>query len=101
MFSDPQSTLHIVLAISAAFLTIFLSVALIYVILILRDVSKMLDRVRETVDAVNSFVLRPVALATSIVDHLRPVIESLMERHSARKAKSEGREKRGRGQRDE
>lgn len=99
MFTDSQSTLQIILAISAAFLTIFLSVALIYVILILRDVNKMLDRVRETVEAVNTFVLKPVSLATSIVDHLRPVIESLMERHNARKERAES--KKGRGHKGE
>ncbi|MEK7524137.1 MAG: hypothetical protein AAB588_03845 [Patescibacteria group bacterium] len=80
MLADPQSTLYIVLAVAVALLTIFLCVTLIYLILILRDVNKMLEKIRETVERVNTFILKPVSLASSIVDHVRPLIESALER---------------------
>mgnify|MGYP001571449956 CR=1 FL=1 len=82
MFSDPQSTLYIVLSIAVALLTIFLCVTLIYLILILRDVNRMLEKVRDTVDRVNAFVIKPVSLAASIVDHVRPMIEAALERRA-------------------
>lgn len=87
MFTDSQTTLYIVLSIAVALLTIFLCVTLIYLILILRDLSKMLEKIRETVDRVNAFILKPVSLASSIVDHVRPLIESALERRGESKKK--------------
>jgi len=89
MFTDSQTTLYIVLTIAIALLTIFLCVTLIYLILILRDVNKMLEKVRDTVERVNTFILKPVSLASSIVDHVRPLIETALERR--------GEHKKGRG----
>lgn len=85
MFSGSQTTLYIVLTIAIALLTIFLSVTLIYLILILRDVSKILEKVRDTVDRVNAFIIKPVSLAASIVDHIRPLIEAVLERREGHK----------------
>ncbi|MEK7172023.1 MAG: hypothetical protein AAB739_03885 [Patescibacteria group bacterium] len=82
MFGDTQTTFYIVLTIAIALLTVFLCVTLIYLILILRDTSKMLEKVRETVDKVNMFILKPVSLASTIVDHIRPFIESALEKRS-------------------
>lgn len=87
MFADSQTTLYIVLSIAVALLTVFLCVTLIYLILILRDASKMLEKIRETVDRVNAFILKPVSLASSIVDHVRPYIESALERRGESKKK--------------
>ncbi|MBI2638441.1 hypothetical protein HYW83_02520 [Candidatus Peregrinibacteria bacterium] len=87
MFASSQSTLYIVLTIAIALLTIFLCVTLIYLILILRDASKMLEKIRETVERVNSFILKPVSLASSIVDHVRPYIEAALERKGGGESK--------------
>ncbi len=80
MFTDSQTTLYIVLTIAIGFLTIFLCVTLIYLILILRDASKVIEKIRDTVDKVNSFILKPVSLVSSIVDHIRPLLEAALER---------------------
>lgn len=80
MFGDSQTTLYVVLTIAIGLLTIFLCVTLIYLILILRDTSKMLEKVRDTVERINTFILKPVSLASTIVDHVRPLIESALER---------------------
>lgn len=82
MPADPKTTLYIVLTIAIALLTIFLCVALVYTILILRDSSKMLEKVRDTVEKVNTFILKPVSLASSIVEHVRPLIEAALERRA-------------------
>ncbi|MBP9718323.1 hypothetical protein KBD59_03435 [Candidatus Gracilibacteria bacterium] len=78
--ADNQQTLYLVLSISVAILTIVLSVAIIYLIFILRDSSKVVERVRETVDRVNNMIIKPVTLVGSIVDHVRPLIESAINR---------------------
>lgn len=83
MFTDSQTTLYIVLTIAIALLTIFICVTLIYLILILRDASKVIEKVRDTVEKVNTFILKPVSLATTIVEHVRPLIESVLERRTA------------------
>lgn len=80
MFTDSQTTLYIVLTIAIGLLTIFLCVTLIYLILILRDASKVIEKIRDTVDKVNSFILKPVSLVSSIVDHIRPLLEAALER---------------------
>lgn len=80
MFVDSQSTLYLVSSVAIALLTIFLCVTLIYLILILRDASKVIEHVRGTVDKVNAFIIKPVSLAATIVDHVRPLIEGLFER---------------------
>lgn len=85
MFSDSQTTLYVVLTVAIALLTIFLCVTLIYLILILRDVNKMLEKMRETVERVNTFILKPVSLASSIVDHVRPLIEAALEKRGERR----------------
>lgn len=80
MYIDPQSTLYVVASISIGILTIFLCVTLVYLILILRDASKVIENVRITVDKVNDFIIKPVSLASSIVDHVRPIIEGILVR---------------------
>lgn len=80
MFTDSESTLYIVLTIAIALLTIFLCVTLIYLILILRDANKMFEKIRDTVERVNSFIIKPVSLISSIVDHIKPLIEGALER---------------------
>jgi uncharacterized protein YoxC len=84
LFENPQETLFIVLAISVAILTIFLAVVLIYLILVLRDASKILDKTRDVVEKVNNFVVKPVKLASNIFEHIRPMIERLVEQASSR-----------------
>lgn len=80
MLLNTNTTFYIVLTVAIALLTVFLSVTLIYVILILRDVNKVVEKVRDTVDRINTFILKPVSLASSIVDHIRPLIEAALER---------------------
>lgn len=82
MPTDPRATFYIILSIAIALLTVFLCVTFIYLILILRDTSKMLEKVRGTVEKVNSFILKPVGIATTIIEHVRPLIESALERRA-------------------
>lgn len=87
MFADSQTTFYIVLTIAIALLTVFLCVTLIYLILILRDCSKMLEKIRETVDRLNAFIIKPVTLAATIMDHVRPLIEATLAGRGTKKKK--------------
>lgn len=80
MFADPKSTLYTILTVAIGLLTIFLCVTLIYTILILRDASKMTEKMRSTIDRINQFVIKPISLASAVVDHVRPLIEAALER---------------------
>ncbi|MEK9132651.1 MAG: hypothetical protein AAB606_03035 [Patescibacteria group bacterium] len=90
MFTDSQTTLYIVLTISIALLTVFICVTLIYLILILRDASKTIEQIRDTADKVNSFVLKPVSLISSVVDHIKPLLESALERRMEQSRRKKG-----------
>lgn len=82
MFVDSQSTLYLVSSLAIALLTIFLCITLVYLIFILRDASKVIEHVRDTVDKVNDFIIKPVTLAATIVDHIKPLVEGLFNRGS-------------------
>ena len=78
IFGTPQETLYMVLAIAVALLTIFLCVALIYLILVLRDASKITEKSRNIVETVNNFVVKPVHIASMVIDTVRPVVERIL-----------------------
>lgn len=86
-----QENLYLILGVSVGFLTIFICVALIYLILVLRDASKILDKTRDTVEKINMIVVKPVKLVATIVEHVRPMVykalEGVRKRANARKGK--------------
>lgn len=78
MFADSQSTLYVVLSIAVALLTVFLCVTLIYLILILRDTNKIIEKVKDTTEKINAFVIKPISMASSVMEHVRPLIEAAL-----------------------
>lgn len=85
MFGSSQDILFTILAVAIALITIFLCVTLIYLILVLRDASKIIEKARDTVEKVNTFVIKPVKLATLIVDYIRPIIEKALSGRGKKK----------------
>ncbi len=85
MLGVPQETLYLVLAVSIALLTIFFCVALIYLILVLRDTSKIIEKSRDTVEKINAFVVKPVKLVSTVVDQVRPLIERALKSAAKRR----------------
>lgn len=81
-----QQTLYFVLSVSIALLTIFLCVVLLYTILVLRDTSKILEKGRDTVEKINTFVVKPVQIISAIVDQVRPMIGRAIKRVKKRKS---------------
>lgn len=80
MFQDSQTTLYVILSISVGLLTVFLCVALIYLILILRDANKVVEKVKDTAEKINAFVIKPISMASAVVEHVRPLIEAALQK---------------------
>ena len=74
-----QENLYLILGISVGFLTIFICVALIYLILVLRDASKILDKTRDTVEKINMIVVKPVKIISTVMEHVRPMVYKALE----------------------
>ncbi len=81
----PLDILFLTLSVCVALVTIFLSVTLIYLMFILRDVVKVTDQVKELVDKVNTYVTKPIMLTKSIIEFVAPFVENAQEKMSNRK----------------
>jgi len=67
--------LYIILAIGVALMTIFISVLLIYSILILRDVNKATDAVKDSAERINKMIIAPLKMTGEIVKFAKPMVD--------------------------
>lgn len=74
---DPLSFLYIALGVAALLIAIFLCATLIYVIQILRDVSKISDSVSETAERVNDYLVQPFAFLSNAAEYIKPLIDTV------------------------
>jgi len=72
---DPLSFLYIALGVGFLLIAIFLCATLIYVIQILRDVSKISSSISETADRVNDYLIQPFAFLSSASEYVKPLLE--------------------------
>jgi len=77
--------LYLTLSVCVAVSAIFLSVTLVYLMFILRDVVKISDQVKELVDKVNTYITRPIMLTKSIIEFISPFIKNAEERISRKR----------------
>lgn len=68
------------LAIGFIILVIFLSLLIFYAILILRDVSKVMDDIEEIVTRVRTTIVQPLKAVDYIIEKAKPYIETVLER---------------------
>ena len=80
MFENTLNLLYIVLAAVILLLGILIAIALVYLIMILRDASKASFFVRDTAEKVNEFMYKPLMMATTIVENIKPILENLQEK---------------------
>jgi uncharacterized protein YoxC len=80
MFNTSLDILYIVLAAVILLVGILLAVAIIYLIMILRDASKATFYMRDTVKKINDFVYKPLMMATSVIEKIGPIIENLQRK---------------------
>lgn len=82
---QPIDILYLTLAVCVSLTTIFLSVTLIYLMFILRDVVKVTDQVKTLVDNINTYIAKPIMLTKSIIEFVTPFIHGAEEKISKRK----------------
>ena len=85
MFATSGDILNMSLAIGFIVLVIFLSLLIFYAILILRDVSKVMDDVEEIVSRVRSTIVQPLRAIDYIIDRSKPYIDTVLERRAKAK----------------
>jgi hypothetical protein len=81
----PLDILYLTLAVSVAIVSIFLSVTLVYLLFILRDVVKVSDKVQGIVDKVDTYITKPLLLTKSIIEFVSPFIKGAEEKLSRRR----------------
>lgn len=89
MFNTSLDILYFSLAIGFIVLVIFLSITLMYAIFVLRDVSKITDKVTDIVDRVNDVVVAPLKFLHMFMDHVKPFIDKMREKGAKRKRDEE------------
>lgn len=68
--------LFLTLSVCVALVTIFLSVTLIYLMFILRDVVKITDEAKNVVEKINTYVTKPLLLTKSIIEFVTPFVQT-------------------------
>ena len=79
--------LYLTVSVCIALLTIFVSITLIYMMFILRDVTKIADNVREIVGKVDKYITKPILMTKSVIDFVTPFIQTAEEKVTTRKRK--------------
>jgi uncharacterized protein YoxC len=79
--------LYIIIGAAISLLALLISVATLYLIFILRDISKVVDEVEETVDNIKTYVMRPILLTNQIIKFIKPYIESAEQKDAVKKKK--------------
>lgn len=82
-----QDFMYIAISIAVLLLGIFGSIALFYLIIILRDTSKVTEQVRETADKLNEYLLSPLRIVGTLVEKFRPYFDSFVEKREEMAAK--------------
>ena len=80
MINSSLDILFLVLAAIILLVGVLLAIAIVYLIMILRDASKATYFIRDTAKQINDFVYKPIVLVNSILEKLGPVIEMLKTR---------------------
>ena len=79
---EPLSFLYIALGVAALLIAIFLCATLIYVIQILRDVSKITDNVSDTAERVNDYLIQPFAFLSNASEYILPLLNTIRHKGS-------------------
>ncbi len=77
--------LYLTLSVCITLLTVFLSITLVYLLFILRDVVKVTDQIKALVDKVDTYITKPILMTKSIIEFISPFISGAQERMSRRK----------------
>lgn len=70
----------VILAVAIALLSIFFSITLIYAILILRDINKATDAMRDSAERIHSMIIKPLKMTHEILKYAKPVVDVVEDR---------------------
>lgn len=87
MFNTSLDSLYSVLALSIMLVTVFLCVAITYLILILRDVSKVTHTVKKTAYKIDKWVIEPAKIINEVRKKVALVSEYFGERAEKKRKK--------------
>jgi hypothetical protein len=72
--------LYLTLSVCITLLTVFLSVTLVYLLFILRDVVKVTDQIKGLVEKVDTYITKPILMTKSIIEFVSPFITGAQEK---------------------
>jgi len=75
MINSSLDILFLVLAAIILLVGILIAIAIVYLIMILRDASKASYFIRDTAKQINDFVYKPIVLVNSLLEKLGPLLE--------------------------
>ena len=78
MFETSADIMKMSFAIGFIILVVFLAMALLYLIFILRDVSKILDDVKDVTEKVRISVVSPLKVVGTIMERVTPYIDRVL-----------------------
>ena len=70
----------VILAVAIALLSIFFSITLVYAILILRDINKATDAMRDSAERIHGMIIKPIKMTHEILKYAKPVVEVVEDR---------------------
>lgn len=73
MVTSSLDILYLAIAISVVMLSVFICVNLVFTTLILRDVSKTTEKVRDTAEKINDFVVGPLHIIKNMSEYIKTV----------------------------
>lgn len=70
----------VILAVAIALLSIFFSITLVYAILILRDINKATEAMRDSAERIHSMIIKPLKMTHEILKYAKPVVDVVEDR---------------------
>jgi hypothetical protein len=75
MYNTPLNIMYLVLSVGFGLLVIFLIISLVYLIRILRDVNKITDKTKDTLNLVNHYLWQPIKIMMMILEKTKDFTE--------------------------
>ena len=85
MFETSGDVLKMAGALGISLFVIFLSMTLLYVIFILRDISKILDDVKDVTARVKTSIVSPLKAANYLIERITPYVNQLLDMKKKKK----------------
>lgn len=77
--------LFLTLSVSVTLITVFLVITLIYLMFILRDVTKIADHAKEVVEKIDRYITKPILMTKSIIEFVAPFVATAEKKLSSRR----------------